>query len=514
MKGKHVKPSSLSISLFFIIGLLVVGNLIPLWSFTYFPSLDHPSHLLRHSILANYNNPQFDYNRTFVIQRLPVPNSLPDYVVALLACFVPLEVASKIFYSVLFLFLPLSLLYYLHATRPENCYLALSGCLFSYNFFLLILGNENFCFSIPLFFVTYGYWWSHKDRLGARQYIILSFLWSALYFSHILGFVLLTLSIFFTSFFMSRSLRKSAMMVSPSSLGILMYIWWNFKRGEYFNNPIIWNLRISEKLDSLLEVFFFVKKIGFPSYLQLGMLLFFLTYSLLFLSAIVKGKAKTTIKCLLFNFLLLLLVVLLLPKWFILFGGDQRTLIIALFFGLPLLFVPSRVARGIFTTFLVVLSLYYNMVIFGYFSEQNQALSDYKAALDKIPPSQKLLPLVLPPYTYFPPYHRFFEYYHLEKGGINPFHAIQPIFSVDYVKRPPTRGIYRFSPKDLSPTILNYYDYILIVADKQDILRQDLGQLCLTNGYKLFYEHKIYTIFNRQKADLRNSSQKVSDDKF
>ncbi|MBW1739571.1 MAG: hypothetical protein JRJ42_00385 [Deltaproteobacteria bacterium] len=496
--SRRSRPSRPSIYLFLAIGILILGNLVPLWSFTYFPSFDHPAHLLRQNILANYNNPQFDYNQHFVIQRLPVPNSLSDYIVVFLAQFIPLGVASKIFYSLLFVFFPLSLLYYLYAVRPGNCYLALSGCLFSYNYLLLIWGNENFCLSIPLFFIIYGYWWTHKDHLGAREYTLLSCLWSALYFSHILGFALLMLSIFFTSLIESRSLRKSALAVLPSSLGVIMYIWWNFHRGEYFDNPIIWNFKISDKLHSLREVFFFGEKIGFPPYLQFGMLLFLVCYSLLFLSFLVKGKREVTTRGILFNFFLLLLLVLLLPNWFILFGPDQRTLIVALFFGLPLLLIPSRTIKGIFAVFLVVFSLYYNVVIFGYFSRENQVLSEHKVVLDKIPPLQKLLPLVLPPYTFFPAYHRFFEYYHLEKGGINPFHATQPIFSVDYVKRPPSSGIYNFSVKDLSPTILSYYDFILVVGNKDDMLHQTLERMFLTNGYKLFYKYKIYTIFNRQ----------------
>jgi hypothetical protein len=480
-----------------IMAFLVLGNLIPLWSFPYFPSFDHPSHLLRQNILANYDNPQFDYSQNFEVQFLPVPNSLPDYVIAFLAFLVPVDIASKMLYSLYVILFPSSLLYFLRVTRPANDYLALFGCLFTYNFFLLVWGNENFCFSIPLFFIAFAYWWSHQDKLRLPSYALLSVLCTALYLSHILGFAIFTFSVFIASLFLSRSMRKSVSALMPTFFGMALYGWWNLKRGEYFDNPITWDLSIGKKVHSLLEPIAFHQKIGFSLSFQLAILTYFVIYTILLFLTFIRRDTKPGTRSLASTFLALLLVAFVIPEWFILFGADKRIFLVTFLFGLPLLFVPPRSVKTSLTLFLTILSLGHSLVIFGYFGEQNKHLSAYKTALDHIPPFQKLLPLVLPPYTYWPSYHRFFEYYHLERGGINPFHATQPIFSVTYVERPPSGGIYDVHPRDLSFDILSYYDFVLIVGNK-DKLGQSLEKHLQYNGYSKHYEQGMYSIFERK----------------
>lgn len=478
------------------IPILILANLVPLWLFTYFPSFDRPAHLLRQNILVNYDNPEFDYNKNFAVQNLPVPNILSDYMVVVFARFASVENSSKILYSLLFMLLPASLVYYLKAVRPENCYLAICGCLFSYSYHLLIWGNENFCLSIPIFLVSFGYWWIRKDRMGAKEYIVAGILWLGLYFAHILGFAMLIVVVLTSSTILWRNLRRTTLAILPSLPGVALYVWWNFKRGEYFDNPIIWDFDIGNKFESLAEVFLFGAKLGFPVYLEIGLLIFLASYAVLCIISRISRKDAGVMSPIVTSFVVLLLLALVLPKWFILYGADQRMLFIALFFGLPLL-AYSRKVRTIITVFICGLTLYYNSVILEYFARENHVLSDYRAALSKIPPRQKLLPLVFPPYTDLPTYHRFYDYYHLEKGGINPFHAIQPIFLVDYMERPPCGDIYDLSPQGMSNDVLDYYDYVLVVCDPWNPGRREIVRKLLANGYRQHYEVGIYCIFNR-----------------
>lgn len=496
-RGQAKARSSL---IFLIMAFLVLGNMVPLWFFRYFPSFDHPSHLLRQNILANYENPEFDYSQNFEIQVLPVPNILPDYIVALFAYVFPIETASKILYSLFFVLFPLSLLYFLRVTRPANEYLALSGCLFTYNFFFLVWGNENFCFSIPLFFIAFAYWWSHKHKMLLSNYVFLGIFCTMLYLTHILGFAIFIFSVFFTSLFRSRSFRRSVIAIVPTFPGIALYWWWTLKRGQYFDNYIIWDLSIKNKIHSLLEPILFYKNIGFSQSFQFAIVGCAFIYVIMLSVTLIRPKARAEIGGLIFTFAALLSATLFLPKWFLLFGADQRIATVAVFFGLPILSVPRQVIKRSLIAFLTVLSLAFNLVLFGYFGEQNRNLSVYKAALEHVPPSQKMLPLVLPPYTYWPPYHRFHEYYHIERGGINPFHLTQPIFSVTYAKRPPCNDKYDVRPSSLSPDILSYYDFVLIVGKRETLLSRDLEKVLRLNGYAPFYIQGIYSIFERKTA--------------
>jgi len=170
--------------------ILILLHLLPVWVFTYFPSQDGPAHLENAVILREYRNPEMTAIREFyVLNDRPDPNWFGHLVLAALSFVLPILVVEKLLLSAYVILLPLSVRYALGSIHPDSRPLAVLAFPFIYTF-PLHMGFYYFSLSLPVFFLSIGYWLKNRDRLGARRTAILGLFLLLLYFCHLVSLVL------------------------------------------------------------------------------------------------------------------------------------------------------------------------------------------------------------------------------------------------------------------------------------------------------------------------------------
>jgi hypothetical protein len=157
-------------------------SLIPIWTVSNPPLQDYPNHLARMYIIAHASDPLL--SRYYEIHWTAVPNLAMDAIVPLLARFVPLPVAGKLFVSLAAALIPLGVLLLSRVNFGRFTPAGLTGFLFLYNQ-AFAKGFINFLFGCGLAFVGIALWIrSSKAHPIAQQAfgIAVSIL---LFFSHL-----------------------------------------------------------------------------------------------------------------------------------------------------------------------------------------------------------------------------------------------------------------------------------------------------------------------------------------
>jgi hypothetical protein len=177
------------------IGLILL-YLIPIWSFKYIPTQDGPSHLDNAQIIRQYSNPTYNYHNIYDLRLTPFPNWLYEGSLAGLMWVFPPLIAEKLLLSLYVISFPLAFLYFLGAVDPAKKPLGLLSFVFIYNY-LFLMGLYNFVLSIPLAFLTLGYFWKHRFHLTLYQIIVLNLMILLVYFGHMVTFLVTAGSIAF-----------------------------------------------------------------------------------------------------------------------------------------------------------------------------------------------------------------------------------------------------------------------------------------------------------------------------
>lgn len=182
-----------------IFGLIGVIHLIPIWAFTYFPSLDGPAHLAIAQAWIHYGDPSAP---VFAELLRPNPTTAPNYfvyvVLYLLMLVMPALAAEKVLVSLLVVLLPWSLRYAARGLDRRAGILGLFGFPFAFSA-LTHLGFFNSAFAVAFFLFAYGFWLRHRDRADALTvagYVVLG---AVLYFCHLSALGLTCLAIAFTT---------------------------------------------------------------------------------------------------------------------------------------------------------------------------------------------------------------------------------------------------------------------------------------------------------------------------
>ena len=82
---------------------LVVLFLIPVWSYTFFPSQDGPNHLYNNLILHHWNDPTTVFREFYELDLTPVPNWPGTATLYALTTVFPALIAEKILISIYFI---------------------------------------------------------------------------------------------------------------------------------------------------------------------------------------------------------------------------------------------------------------------------------------------------------------------------------------------------------------------------------------------------------------------------
>ena len=207
-----------------LISLLIVLHILPLWVFKYFPTQDGPAHVYNSYVLSAFHDEDSTLLREYYELNLALfPNWLAHICMSLLMNIFPPLIAEKILLSVIISLFPLSLFYFLGAVHKGKNLYGFLGFLFS-DHYLLHMGFYSFALSVPLFFFALGYFMKHKEDMSLNKIAILNLLCILIYFSHILSFLLLILSLTLLSItsFYRKPKRVMALLVCMLPLYFIM----------------------------------------------------------------------------------------------------------------------------------------------------------------------------------------------------------------------------------------------------------------------------------------------------
>ena len=207
-----------------LISLLIILHISPLWVFKYFPTQDGPAHVYNSYVLSVFHDEDSTRLREYYKLNLTLfPNWSSHTFMSLLMKNFPPLIAEKILLSVIISLFPLSLFYFLGAVHKGKNLYGFVGFLFS-DHYLLHMGFYSFALSVPLFFFALGYFIKHKEDMSLNKIAILNLLCILIYFSHILSYLLLMLSLTLLSItsFYRRPKRVMALLLCMLPLYFIM----------------------------------------------------------------------------------------------------------------------------------------------------------------------------------------------------------------------------------------------------------------------------------------------------
>lgn len=176
-----------------LLGLGVV-HVIPLWSYTYFPTQDGPSHIYNaHAFLQLFDGGNWRLDQVFRQNIGWIPNSLAHlfFVVGQGLGFDPLLV-EKIFVTMVIVGLPLSIHYLATALDPKNWCIGLIGFVLAFHN-LLHMGFYSYSISVPMALVFLGTFIRWRFHLTWRRVLILNVLGFLVFLSHFSSMAILLL---------------------------------------------------------------------------------------------------------------------------------------------------------------------------------------------------------------------------------------------------------------------------------------------------------------------------------
>ncbi len=174
-----------------LIAVLLVAHLVPVWAVSHWPSQDGPEHAFNAVVLQDYHRPDGAiYRRFFTLNQKPVPNWATALITRGLLAVAPPAVADKVIVSGYLVAFYAAAVYVVGGlsggSRPAG-YAPLVVLPFAFGFFIF-MGFYNFCYSLPVLLVVYGYCTRRANRFTAAGLLGLAGLSTALYFCHIVTF--------------------------------------------------------------------------------------------------------------------------------------------------------------------------------------------------------------------------------------------------------------------------------------------------------------------------------------
>ncbi len=182
----HWTPARISFRLALVL-ILVAMLLTPIWSVVFPPLLDYPNHLARSFVLAHLNDSSFTFSKFYRADWGAYPYLGMDATLALLDRLFPIETAGRVFLSLCALALPAAGWFFLQQINPGDDATALWTLLIASNVFFLE-GFLNFDLSLAVGFVALGLWLRWLANQSFARWIAALFVFTILYFAHLLGF--------------------------------------------------------------------------------------------------------------------------------------------------------------------------------------------------------------------------------------------------------------------------------------------------------------------------------------
>lgn len=172
--------------------LFVSISLIPIWTVHTPPLVDYPNHMARMHILVNADQSPM-LQQYYEVRWGILPNLAMDIVIPSLTTVVSLEVAGKLFLSLIFVQLSIGVLALHRALHGKYSAWPVLSVFFLYNN-VFRLGFLNYLFGVGLAFLVLAAWVVCRHRSWKVVIPVFSFLSVLIFFSHLfaLGFYGLT----------------------------------------------------------------------------------------------------------------------------------------------------------------------------------------------------------------------------------------------------------------------------------------------------------------------------------
>lgn len=181
--------------LFFLITVL---NACPLFVGKFIPSGDGAAHLYNSNIINQLLFGKKDFfSEFFIFNPFPVPNWTGHFILSLFNLFLPAFMAEKILIGFYLFGLPYSFRAVIRSFNSENMLLSYLIFPFVYSY-VFLLGMYNFSIAIVFMFITISYYIRNKtDLFNIKNVLVLFVLFMLTYFSHLLIFIILIITIGF-----------------------------------------------------------------------------------------------------------------------------------------------------------------------------------------------------------------------------------------------------------------------------------------------------------------------------
>jgi hypothetical protein len=163
---------------------LAVVALAPIWSASYLPTVDGPSHVYNSWVLKELVRGNHGIvSEWYAVDWRPNPNWSGHAVLAVLMTVVPPLIAEKILVSGIVLLFLYGIWLFAGAVDESRRAFAFFAFPFAYNL-PLQMGFYNFCIGAALYFVIVAVWWRRRDRPDWQTVAITVALLVLCYFSH------------------------------------------------------------------------------------------------------------------------------------------------------------------------------------------------------------------------------------------------------------------------------------------------------------------------------------------
>lgn len=214
---------------------------LPLWSTQYVPLVDYPNHLARCYVVSQYDKVSV-YQATYDRLIEPIPNLAMDLVMLPMLKFLDVQVAGKIFLTLIVLLFGLGCHLLGQAIHGRPGWLTLPCVFLSYNS-MLFYGFLNYLFGLGLFLITLALWIKYRKNWRAASVAGVCLLVCACYLAHLSAYVFLATALFVIGCFDLWSRRASVKSVVTSLLPLLLPLvgFRLFMKGSGMMGEVAWN---------------------------------------------------------------------------------------------------------------------------------------------------------------------------------------------------------------------------------------------------------------------------------
>jgi len=232
-----------------VAGALILAAMLvaPIWIAKFPPLLDYPNHLARSFVLARLHDPTFTFSNFYRADWGAYPYLGMDASLAVLGRFFPIETAGRLFLSLCALALPAAAWFFLRQVNPAEDATSAWALLIAFNVFFLE-GFLNFDLSIAVGFFALGLWLRWLAKPGMALWIAALGAFTALYFTHLLGFGISGLIVVGYVALLRRPLRDWIWSGALALPGLAFYL--HSSRVGLGLNKIVFH-GLDDKLDSL-----------------------------------------------------------------------------------------------------------------------------------------------------------------------------------------------------------------------------------------------------------------------